>query len=671
MHPMGASQAKAAVTTCWASFEKWLRALVSHVWFDYVILSLTIANAVTLALDAPDADPQMIAVLQEFEFWFLVVFTAEMVLKLVAFRLQYFRDGWNVMDAVIVGLGWLTTALTNTPQVSAFRVLRAFRVFRVLKSVSKVGGLKTLVNSVLRALPQLGHVLMVVLFFIIVAGAAGVQLFRGVADRRCYQQTTNTTFWELDVYQKQRCTPQGGVFHGRPCDAGTTCWEPTTFPAGGCPPDNLDCVYREPLFHWNNVFSSMLVTLKILAMDDWPFELFKVQSGWTQMGCIYFLGIVILGSFLTVQLALAVMAREFLNASAKERNAKQEVFITKVRSKSVSVMPTSDGPFAWRRTLIQVVASKWFRRFFLSITTINVVVLATDYYSAPFALKETIRIVNLVCSIIFALEAFLKMLAFGIKGYFFTADLEGPQGLAARAGGSNWMDFILVALSMVEFFLSDSSSLSVFRAFRLTRVIRVAHRWPRLHRITYAMIESFKDSVFLFFLLLMFMFIFTVLGMQLFGDSVTVWRPVRFSFRTLWLSGYTVFITVSGVQWTTIMDLTVRATSWLSVGYFLSLFLFGHYVLINLFTCILIDSLRHYSSSASTSEALAASDVHATPVITVRPDSRLCLSDTGIAPQPAMPPTITVVRAADGHPDDPPPMWDATPPPPGAVPQYA
>ena len=71
----------------------------------------------------------------------------------------------------------------------------------------------------------------------------------------------------------------------------------------------------------------------------------------------------------------------------------------------------------------------------------------------------------------------------------------------------------------------------------------------------------------------------------------------RFSFTTLWESFYTVFIVVTGESWATMMAITIEQTSWVSSFYFLTLFTLGNYLMINLFICILIDSLGNYQEN--------------------------------------------------------------------------
>ena len=127
------------------------------------------------------------------------------------------------------------------------------------------------------------------------------------------------------------------------------------------------------------------------------------------------------------------------------------------------------------------------------------------------------------------------------------------------------------------------------------RLIQLARRFPRLRKVTTALLRACIESLLLVLLLMAFMFICMVLGMQLFGKEIDMAEPVRFSFRSLWQSGYTVFIIITGENWSEMMAVTMQKTSWAAVFYYIFVFVTGRYILVNLFICILIDSLRDYS----------------------------------------------------------------------------
>ena len=91
----------------------------------------------------------------------LGVFVIEIGLKLVAHRGQFFRNGWNLFDFVIVGVALV-------PAAQSFSVLRALRILRVLRVISVAPRLRRVVEGFVLALPGMGSVflLMAIIFYI-------------------------------------------------------------------------------------------------------------------------------------------------------------------------------------------------------------------------------------------------------------------------------------------------------------------------------------------------------------------------------------------------------------------------------------------------------------------------------------------------------------------------
>ncbi len=91
----------------------------------------------------------------------LSIFVAELVLKLFALRLAFFRSGWNVFDFLIVGVSLV-------PGAQTFSVLRALRILRLLRVISVSPSLRRVVEGFIKALPGMGSVflLMGMIFYI-------------------------------------------------------------------------------------------------------------------------------------------------------------------------------------------------------------------------------------------------------------------------------------------------------------------------------------------------------------------------------------------------------------------------------------------------------------------------------------------------------------------------
>ncbi|MBL4916877.1 ion transporter [Szabonella alba] len=102
----------------------------------------------------------------------LAVFVVEILLKLYARGLRFFRSGWSVFDFVIIGI-------SITPGAQGFSVLRALRILRVLRIISVAPSLRRVVEGFVRAVPGMGSVflLMAVIFYI--GSVMATKLFGG------------------------------------------------------------------------------------------------------------------------------------------------------------------------------------------------------------------------------------------------------------------------------------------------------------------------------------------------------------------------------------------------------------------------------------------------------------------------------------------------------------
>lgn len=128
----------------------------------YGIIGVIVINAVVLGLDtSPTVMGTYGSLIQSLDTYCLGIFVIELLLKLYAHRLKFFRNGWNLFDFVIVGIAIVPAAQT-------FSVLRAMRILRVLRVVSVAPSLRRVVDGFVTALPGMGSVflLMAIIFYI-------------------------------------------------------------------------------------------------------------------------------------------------------------------------------------------------------------------------------------------------------------------------------------------------------------------------------------------------------------------------------------------------------------------------------------------------------------------------------------------------------------------------
>ena len=148
-----------------------LRSLVESRSFNAAIVAVIIVNAATLGLETwPAAMAAAGPLLVALDRAALILFTAELGLKLWVYRGRFFSGGWNVFDLAIVAIAWL-------PSAGPLSVLRAFRILRVLRLMSVVPQMRAVVGALFGALPGMGSIVAVLLLVFYVAAVMTTKLF--------------------------------------------------------------------------------------------------------------------------------------------------------------------------------------------------------------------------------------------------------------------------------------------------------------------------------------------------------------------------------------------------------------------------------------------------------------------------------------------------------------
>ena len=81
---------------------------------------------------------------------------------------------------------------------------------------------------------------------------------------------------------------------------------------------------------------------------------------------------------------------------------------------------------------------------------------------------------------------------------------------------------MIVVLSLIELLFENVKSLSMLRSFRLLRVFKLAKSWKSLNDILTIMMNTLGSLSYLTAVLLIIIFIFAVMGMQLFGEFYVI-----------------------------------------------------------------------------------------------------------------------------------------------------
>ncbi|MCB9963102.1 MAG: ion transporter [Hyphomonas sp.] len=161
---------RATLDTETANFD--LERAIERPWFRTFIMVLIIFNAVILGVLTYRASlpHELVVGLEVIDAAVTYVFAAEILLKLVVYRLLFFRSGWNWFDFIVVGISMI-------PGAGAFSVLRALRVLRVLRLLHVVPVMKRITEALLKALPGMGAIVAVLALVTYVAAVMATNMF--------------------------------------------------------------------------------------------------------------------------------------------------------------------------------------------------------------------------------------------------------------------------------------------------------------------------------------------------------------------------------------------------------------------------------------------------------------------------------------------------------------
>ncbi|XP_050963763.1 voltage-dependent L-type calcium channel subunit alpha-1C isoform X4 [Labeo rohita] len=668
--------------------------------FEIIILMTIFANCVALAVYIPFPEDDSNATnsnLERVEYLFLIIFTVEAFLKVIAYGLlchpnAYLRNGWNLLDFIIVVVGLFSAILEQATKgdggtsmggkAAGFDVkaLRAFRVLRPLRLVSGVPSLQVVLNSIIKAMVPLLHIALLVLFVIIIYAIIGLELFMGKMHRTCFffkdghkgqdfifiicsflasgiypDQLTKSFFFSGPISEEKPapCAPSSA--HGRHCSPAniTQCMMGWEGPNDG-------------ITNFDNFAFAMLTVFQCITMEGWTDVLYWVNDAvGNSWPWLYFVILIIIGSFFVLNLVLGVLSGEFSKEREKAKargdfqklREKQQLeedlkgyldWITQAedidpenddegldddKPRNLS-MPASENESVntdnapagdmegetcctrmanriskskfsrysrrWnrlcRRTCRAAVKSNVFYWLVIFLVFLNTLTIASEHHQQPEWLTNVQDIANKVLLALFTGEMLLKMYSLGLQAYFVS--LFNRFDSFVVCGG-------ILETILVETKIMSPLGISVLRCVRLLRIFKITRYWNSLSNLVASLLNSVRSIASLLLLLFLFIIIFSLLGMQLFGGKFNFDETRRSTFDNFPQSLLTVFQILTGEDWNSVMYDGIMAyggpsfPGMLVCIYFIILFICGNYILLNVFLAIAVDNLADAESLTS------------------------------------------------------------------------
>ncbi|XP_072532433.1 voltage-dependent T-type calcium channel subunit alpha-1H isoform X3 [Salminus brasiliensis] len=309
-------------------------------------------NCVTLGMFQPCEDvkcqSEWCVVLQAFDDFIFAFFAVEMVIKMMALGIFgpecYLGDTWNRLDFFIVMAGMLEYSLDG--HNASLSAIRTVRVLRPLKAINRVPSMKILVTLLLDTLPMLGNVLLLCFFVFFIFGIVGVQLWAGLLRNRCFmnetfKETNNLSYMSpyfmdedgedspfICSFEKEngmrRCRDVPQLMKdGFNCTLNATFARTYSDPSGSstnscvnwnqyynqCQPGDHNP--HKGAVNFDNIGYAWIAIFQVITLEGWVDIMYYVMDAHSFYNFIYFILLIIVGSFFMINLCLVVIATQF------------------------------------------------------------------------------------------------------------------------------------------------------------------------------------------------------------------------------------------------------------------------------------------------------------------------------------------------------------------------
>ena len=434
------------------------------------------------------------------------------------------------------------------------------------------------------------------------------------------------------------------------CSASSSvCEETTSFSLFGaqCPYGYTCTLGDKPPFDflgYDNVLRAFYTTFVVISFSGWYEVLYALLDASGYVAGFYLVVTLIFGSFFVLKLAIVVITISFRHAQAdldrqrvdREKEAKAAAEAAKVKqtagtgadaigSSTMMMSPIAQEdagssrlgdplivppPFRDETTVpltladtddatvnkrqqfraggffrfqawlsVNVLHSRWFSSFITSVIVLNIIIMCTDRYNSPAKYQHLNTVSTVVFNSIYSLEIVLRLLG-------------SPYVAAYFMNSMNLLDLVVVTCGWVDILL-DSVNIPFIRSLRAIRILKLFKHFPDIYIWIKVLLVSIVNSISLLGMLLVFIFVFAIIGMQLFGGKMTcppqlrdaqgfcVNQP-RGNFDNFGAAILACFQIITADNWADIMYGAMSGTSSNNGIFFIVLYYVGNALLVNL-----------------------------------------------------------------------------------------
>uniref|UniRef100_A0A672YAI4 Calcium channel, voltage-dependent, T type, alpha 1H subunit a n=1 Tax=Sphaeramia orbicularis TaxID=375764 RepID=A0A672YAI4_9TELE len=338
--------------------RNWCLRFVCNPYPFHVSMLVILLNCVTLGMFQPCEDvtcqSEWCRILQVLDDCIFAFFAVEMIIKMVALGIFgpncYLGDKWNQLDFVIVMAGVMEYSLDG--HNASLSAIRTVRVLRPLRAINRVPSMRILVTLLLDTLPMLGNVLLLCFFVFFIFGIVGVQLWAGLLRNRCFLGEDVKAMYNLtinDYYMSEEGEDSPFICSAARENGMLRCNDVPSYTEGG-----VECSLSAPhqsgasvngCINWNryynvcrpgqfnphkgavnfdNIGYAWIAIFQVITLEGWVDIMYYVMDAHSFYNFIYFILLIIVGSFFMINLCLVVIATQFSETKQRENALMRE-----------------------------------------------------------------------------------------------------------------------------------------------------------------------------------------------------------------------------------------------------------------------------------------------------------------------------------------------------------
>ena len=622
--------------------------VMHHSKFDPFILVCILISSILLGVeDQVNPNNKRNDVLFNFDIIFTVIFTLEMLIKMTALgvvfhKRSYLRDGWNVLDFVVVGASIASVALKFTlPNVNigGIRVIRTLRVLRPLRAVKRSPGMKKVVGAMLDSVSEISGLLAAAGMILFCFAVMGVSFYKeqmnycNDIDMPNMTSCVGNYSYAIDSMTKLRysanqveATLDAGLYNET---------------------ENYNYYFeaREwdlPYLNFEYSYKGAEALLSIIGFEDWTRLYYQSADtvGVNQSPSInnrkahifFYIAYLVAVALFFINIVMAFVVLTYQNQADELKNrtglSKTQVsclrFALNVKQphdkfrhrRKKRFLPDHKGSewmvdmggipvrgkYVVEKNLLWFIDHGYFEGAMLALVLLNVVTLLMAYYNQSAEYTAALDMANYVFVGLFVLEAMVKILVLGSKAYFT----------------DNWnlADFVIVVGSLIDICVADYIKITFLRVFRVARLVKFFHSGS-LRNLFITCVKSMQSVPFVLLVMCLVFYIWAIVGMLLFARIPLDLNPgisEHNHFQDLPNALMVLFRTMTGEAWQLILEATyikdgealglcinnppadagnVSCGSPVNVFYFLSFVLFTTLLVVNVLIAVIVDNFEY------------------------------------------------------------------------------